>query len=597
MILRIRIEARDDGGWLVLADDGDGASTRAELSAEAVADLQIGVATAHAARPAVAIGALEHLRAKADEQVGAALASALGRAPAVSSRLGRALGASEAKEEPLLVAIEATDPDVRALPWELLAAAVGEPPLELTGRGRVVRLLPGVRPPSARRAPAVIAWSPTPDDPRCAERLAALEELARRLALPWERCAAPWQSPARPGAVLHVVCHGERLEDSVALAIDGSSRSAAGTAHSSSLLLRGAVAVVLDVCESGHPTPRELDSVAGRFLSAGAGACVAPFARLSTEAAQRFAEGFYASLVVGDPLHEAVGAGRRGVQALGRGDPESRWTNFGLLVSSVGAATAAWTHGAGWHPEGWPAPAPGAAAHLAAARELAESLASGFVGVEHLVLALGHAGLEDPFLDRLAALLFASHATLRRRLGSLRPGASVSSAPRLTPRLVRLSRGLPDGFSLSDLWRALAADPGHSLHELAGMPLDPGGGTVVGSETAAGAPGEEAPGAGGLEVSGGPEDGRRLEPAPGDVLGRASRTSRAQHALYAETRLTDPTLKRHHLTWRGDGRIELARAAMLLRAGWEIDVPAGDFIVRVGDLLELTEGTRLRGIG
>lgn len=146
---------------------------------------------------------------------------------------------------------------------------------------------------------------------------------------------------------------------------------------------------------------------------------------------------------------------------------------------------------------------------------------------------------------------------------------------RPTPRLAALARVLTPGFDTEQLVSLLLADP-----DGWGRWLDPDR--------------DFGPPAADLAVLGGPEDGRRLDLSPGDVVGRSA-PDRPGAALYADTVVTDGRVSRHHLVWHGDGRVEILGKVSPLDA--ITAEPGGIRTVAIGELLAVTEATWLVGVG
>ncbi len=213
-----------------------------------------------------------------------------------------------------------------------------------------------------------------------------------------------------------------------------------------------------------------------------------------------------------------------------------------------------------WLPRGCPAPNGDAQAFLSKARQRADERADGFVGIEHLLLALE----EHPVQGRAAAH---ARAILRggrfeARLSRLAPAADDRDPDwNGTPRLRAISGRLPDGFGVGDLWEAIVDERERGLqgidleHCLLESPPKNWG---------------EQP-ARGLQVTGGPEDGRCLFPADGDWVGRAWPGRALDHGLYAECVLEDATISRGgDLQWLGLGRVRIQRGGTHYR--WDGDV-------------------------
>ena len=344
----------DEGGSVrIEVSDGAGRPAHAVIDEDTLAATS--TRTAQLLRPSmgVLLPGQDRQVTEAEQQAGRLLA-ALVRQPSLAPRLDTLLGHAAGAGQQAVVVVDAEDPRARALPWELLADAAGDG-LELSGIPVVRRLDAPPAPPVDPTRSGVGAWSPSPDDPVCARRLATLDD----------HSAPAW---------LHVVCHGTADAQGVALVADGAEVAPTSAAHALGRHLRGARAAILEVCDSaGGPT--ETDTLASAVLRAGARACVAPRQRLAADAAAAFASGFHA--------HEAnllgrLLAGRAAVRALASPRPDARWhvpaLHIGDLRVLSDAAEAAWP--------GWP-PTLAAVARAATARAV-----QGFVGIEHLLDAL-----------------------------------------------------------------------------------------------------------------------------------------------------------------------------------------------------------------
>jgi len=252
-----------------------------------------------------------------------------------------------------------------------------------------------------------------------------------------------------------------------------------------------------------------------------------------------------------------------------------------------------------WSPAGWSRVTPGAARLLDAARREAEAMGAGFVGLEHLVRALGTTADRES----LAAIRFALSPyrnALFERLGHLRRVGSRVPDWRGTPRLRALGDVLPADVDVVGLWQAIWNEPTLALQALAEMPVDlvaPGMDSQDRTLEPDGVRLQQlvqtaTPTA--LEVLGGPEDGQRFQPGEGDVVGRHTSGSMTTHGLYRDTVLVDPYLSRSALVWLGPGRVSLSRQAARRRANQWQDVGPGPIHVMVGDQLLITPATRLR---
>jgi DNA-binding winged helix-turn-helix (wHTH) protein len=202
-----------------------------------------------------------------------------------------------------------------------------------------------------------------------------------------------------------------------------------------------------------------------------------------------------------------------------------------------------------WAPTGCPTPGADASALLSTARQTAEERGDGFVGLEHLLLALERHPVEGEGADHARAILRGGRFEVR--LAQLVPSKDERQPDwRGTPRLQTIVAGLSDDFGAEVLMDAIAREPARglqaidlefSLLEVTGSPW--GQRTVQC-----------------VEIAGGPEDGRRLRPKPNEWIGRAWPGHEVDHGLYAECVLEDATISRRgDLLWLGDGRVRLRR--------------------------------------
>lgn len=221
------------------------------------------------------------------------------------------------------------------------------------------------------------------------------------------------------------------------------------------------------------------------------------------------------------------------------------------------------------------------------AEAVAREHRSGFVGVEHLLIAAAHGPLGGgPVGDRVAA-------AARRVATSLIAGLSAYDGPAeravVTPALRAVLAKRP--LDLDGLWAGLAASGDSTLDELLGAPvLAPVDAITTLKSFVIDLP-EFPPAA--LVVMGGPEDGRRVVLSAGETLGRAAPEGGPEHALYASGP-SDPRLSRRHLVWLGGGRVSLVRPGRLVRERHPVLCGPGVVEVSVGDVLELTPATRVR---
>ena len=317
------------------------------------------------------------------------------------------------------------------------------------------------------------------------------------------------------------------------------------------------------------------------------------------EAAQAFAGGLYAGLVRSDSLTGAVNSGRRAVRGLSLPWPDARWSRIQLTVTSLQLPESLlWRS---WLPEGWPRPSQAAAAVLHQAHALAEH--HGFVGVEHLLLAIADAPVQG-YLSRVKSRCSARQKRLEDLLVRWVP-TPTRPTWRGTPRLRALGDRLPDGFTLEQLWEHLLDHHPTLLEWLLDLDLSihqhSGSGFETETSNDAFFLQRDVP-PGGLEVLGGPECGRRLTPAPGATIGRHDAHTSRPDVLYAHTPCTDTKLSREHLVWHGRGRITAVQKGRRHTSISHIPPrearrPLTDDTVMVGDLLRIGGSTVLLVIG
>ena len=579
----VRTEGRAE---VELADRGT-RPVRAPLPAELLADTEARLARM-LAPPAVLIPGLDVSRSDDEARAGQLLGALVTRDPALAHALGAWLGEARGRDHVPVLVVDMLEPCDRALPWELFA--LDGPPLEVAEGVAIVRRLPG---PAAQPLPvgplSVVGWCADPDDPASQRLLAGVDEALVASGLGPHH--PPDVAPEGP-VLLHLIGHGRQLAEGFAVASADGHASAPTTAHVLRPLLQRAALVVLDVCEAADSTRAELDTLAGQLVRSGARAVLAPVQRLAVEAAEASTRALYPTLAAGAGPVAAVAAARRAVRALASPHPDGRWTNLGLFLADVSVLDAAPLVGGGWRPDGWPAPGADLAQLLARAHEESTRRDSGFVGLEHLMLAQRGLDLGGPAARAAAD---AADGPGVRRLLKLRRVAEREPQVGGTPRLQRLGARLMPGASVEDLWATLWSDPDGALAALAGhaRPL------VAADATAETLDPEESQGpttaATALEVLGGPEDGRRLALAPGDTLGRVGGDATASQLLYADTAVVDPFLSRRALEWVGVGVVRPKKAARhFVDPSWRS--VRGDVPLRAGELLEVSPATCLRGV-
>ncbi len=312
----------------------------------------------------------------------------------------------------------------------------------------------------------------------------------------------------------------------------------------------------------------------------------------SAEADRYAAAAVLHALFAGAPPKAGPGQGLEGregrtLRKLGARDPQQRLSTRNALERLTAAPT-----GPRPPPGGWPSCTRPMAELLNSAYDLAVAGGHGFLGLEHLVLALRR-DARDPGARRLWMLVGDTELAMRSVLAGLTP-IETPKEPGLTPRLEQWRDALDDGFDASALEALLREDRGHALHELsaAGALLasgQDGGASTLGIEQLAPMGGPTT-----LVVVGGPEDGRVLvTSADTGWVGRHDGGTTVVAPLYVEAPCTDRRLSRRHLHWR-EGAVELRRPAKAVSALGDATLRPGVHTLPAGTLLELTPSTRVR---
>lgn len=441
LLLRVTVEA--DNQWRLLVGNLSERFHEARIDPDRLAAVRAALANWESLKPRIVpIRGNDRPFRQAEEDLGRALIRILGSSQQLTQSFASEYGAARAQGQPLVVLVDAEDPEVRRIPWELLAGDEAGLPLEAAHAGIVARLLPG------RGRPAVLpenlgvnvaVWCPTPADPVCAEVLEALDlTLARSEAGPAYRIdphAGTTPPPEIGSTVLHIVCHGQHDAEEVRLLVGQDSAGPPVAVARLAAWVATADVVVLDVCEAGATTQSLLDALPGRFIAAGARAVIAPTRRCGGRAAEAFTAGFYSSWARGGSLAMSAAAGRNEVAAMGLGVQDSRWYNHVLYVPDADAPSRAGPPPAFWRPEGWPRPRREAEQLLRVAKELSDRDGLGFVGVEHLALALAHGEGSGVLTTRIRLLLAGKVGQLEgHKKGLTAPGGRHPDS-RGTPRL------------------------------------------------------------------------------------------------------------------------------------------------------------------
>lgn len=595
-----------EGGWTVSVGDGQTSERWGNIPRTTVATAMADVRAALGPQATVLLRNSDAARTRREEQAGRALASLLQQAGPAWAQVKFLLGVAQGRGLDPVVVVDAADVDVRALPWELLAADAEDLPLETLGAA-IARRAPGhYAPAHAAGASAlqVIRWSPTPGDPTCARLTEAVDGVLAAAGLPATREAhAGAEAPDR-AIVLQVVCHGEAALGAVALMLDEDALAAGTALHVLAPVIRRACVVVFDVCEAGAATTLQVESLAGRFIAGGAAACIAPIRQANADALAEFARGFYPALARGGTLRAAVAAGRRAVRDRALPGAESRWCNQAWFVRDLATAVGPGPVRVRWRPPGWPVVADDLHDLLEAARAVAERSRHGYVGLEHLAVAVATTPVDGTAAAYLRHALHGRETTLLAVPNGMAPEPKRVLGCRPTPRLCDVGRLVPAGATAEQGLRALLEAADHPLYDV-GVPLTGLTRTVEPFDATRdhtdAHPGDAAPGttlgppATRVEVRGGPEDGRVYAPRPGEHVGRWDEEILPEHALYEHSWLGDRALGRHHLRYVAPGEFVLARRARRILDRGYADVPPGPCTLHAGEVLALTRFTQLVG--
>lgn len=432
------------------------------------------------------------------------------------------------------------------------------------------------RPPAARTGAACYTLRVL----RCERSKAAREtrDYAARLDSALRQAGAPVAEQVEDHAPTRFR-HDAELLHLVALGMEGERRALEALDEPTlAALLPRVRMVVLEVWDPIGKGEHSLRKVAMHALKGGAPACVVPRVAPEPEAWGAWMEGFYRALSEGKDPRQAVKAAdtlaqvRAGVSAPFSLVRPRGWQ--GLDQPLVRRA---------WRPARWPEPAPEASRLLQAMFSAVRRRRCGYVGVEQLVEALRGEEALHPGVAPLLRHVGPHRAALRRSWEELVPAGGCGPDWRGTPRLQELGERLLPDFGADELLDALKDACDALLIGLSEDEVDP---ETLPTLTPAQ----------GLEVVGGPEDGRQLVLDPGERLGRAMPGEPAEHVLYGESFLTDLRLSRVHLEWQSDGRVLLPRTATLLSRGERSFVGPGRVELFAEDVLQLTRATRLRGL-
>lgn len=562
----LQVMGPDTGPWTISLGPPGTRPASGLLPPEAVERLVDDI-TELAARPGrVLVPGRDRKQVRAEAAIGQRLL----RATSTSPDLLRAWGVAAARlgDHGGVVLIDAHPLRARALPWELLAHTPDAPPMALAHRTLIARLCPGPEAsPTSRSEPVPAVWrlGDTADP--------IVEQVVEGLQHAW---SAPLSPPKTDTATwLHVIAHGA-VDDTGTLALQLGTREADSSVAMDQLAphLSHAVVTLLAVCHGGGTLSRTLAELPAQLVHAGAPVVVGSADTVSPEALSAFTRGLADS--THNSVLDAIAAGWRSVRAAALPWPDARWHRLRVFVPRVDGLQVAL------------APTrPGIHTLLAAARVHADTLLSGYCGLEHLLLAL--IDVEVP--RSLAALRYRARLHRQRiqaQLGALRPGVTAH-APDWSPRLRAHLASLPPHTDLEGFWRPLLRSASPLLAELLDLPAHAVG-RDASFDTVGTARFMPSPPATHLEVLGGPEDGRFLTPSPGDWIGRPSSSAPSAWSLYEGTPLIDPRVSRQHVQWVGPGRLQCRRPVRVGRVEMTDRVE-----LHVGQVLHLGGATRLVG--
>jgi hypothetical protein len=553
VVARLRIDVDEGVGWKVDLDDFRGRRAVGTLSFDKVTDLVAGV---HAAtqRRGLLVGPVARAQSEQGQiRAGRYLARVFGASSEVAARLG-ALRERAGQRGVLHLVVDAPAPEVASLPWELIAPGEDDVPFEFTGEGVIARqAVPGPHPPGPW-LPGGMQVVALDEDPIVASRSSRLREMVSQ------------------ASVVFLVCHGTRVDD---LLLVGQATASGWSSVLEPVLAEGAP-LVLEVCHGGMSVDDPVSSMASWLVRAGARGCVAPAASLAPEAAEAFASGFLHALGGEASLAMAAAAGRAAVRGLPRADLEADASRLRLWVGYVEGAVGVAPSAA--------KVVPGIPLVLADAAAIARDLRSGFVGVEHLALALLDSRPDGVLLRWTRSRLISAGPAVSQALGGWNSDRPLQLSPRLQRWLDLLERPVT-----TDLWDALLRDDGHVLHELCGGTLRAPDAPATATATSP----EPPPRGPGIMVASGPWDGQDLELSDGAWLGRPAREAGPDVPLQPPD-CVDGRLSRRHLRWLGDRQLEVHRRIKVTRGGQVVDLSSGTWSGEAGDLVALSASTWLR---
>ncbi|NOY27750.1 MAG: CHAT domain-containing protein [Oligoflexia bacterium] len=607
--LLLQVFVEPDGGWRIAVGSVGTSAALGHLAPDAAADLLAGVQAevGVGAFPVLLVPGDDVVVTAAEERAGRRLSTVFQASPEIARAVAESRGAAAATGQQLVVLVDVRDLALRNLPWECLASDATGLPLESAGDGIVVRLGAGrVRPWGDRVRP--VLWCSDAQDPAVSELAEGVRSACRAAAFP-DPVSPTGRPRPREATVVFLVGHAQALDQQLRVLGDEGPLSPSTVAHSLQPWLCQAALVVLLMCEGGLRCSSASAGLVDQILAAGAAAVLASDLRLDQDAACLALSGIVSTLGQGRSLGFALAEGRRRVRAAAQPFPDARWWRLGLTVAhadAIGWAPAARQLSAQWDPDD------DARTLLCDAMALAEARGQHWLGLEHLALAVPPEMLSDRHV-RLAVRR--NRARLTGWLDAFEPADGPPH--RLSPRLDRVRQALPARFSVDQLAAAIVKDLPPGLAErldLVSTRVDAtelssffGDADALDTDSSCGIESSDdlathkmqpyVYARGGpwqhLEVLGGPEDGRRVRPERGDLVGRSAPQGHAHHALYDHVGGVDPYLSRRHLRGDVDGAVVLQRSGHCLIAADSKDQPAGRVKLSAGDLLALTPLTWL----
>jgi hypothetical protein len=582
----LRVDPTPDGAWEVWLNIPSQRPLRARVEPSALRALPAQLAALHEPPPVATPlrGPRDAARVLLEESVGRTLAQVFSAGPGFGAELARVKAL--ARKQPYLLAVDSDHASVRELPWELLCATPTGQPLEVSNEAVVVRLGTAGAPPRPQPAwdLAVRTWTPDPEDRVVSTLLGRVDEGVRKAGWPAPRpVGEAW--PHEDDALV-VILVGPAHK--IAPVLDPSTVAAALEEEDDTpalyTLLRRADLVVLLASDQGKTLAIRPEEWAARVLKAGAQAVVVASGPVRMEASAAFCEGLFAGFAEAGALPGAVAAARKSVRAFAHPAPDGRWSRWQLTVGAVHKGPALVKRPL--LPPGWPKPSAEAMPLFRQLRSLFDKHDPGFVGVEHLLLAWGEVS-PRPATERLIGLLRGKAPAVRSSLAWYTERTEAEAGSRWTLRMLRLSGSLEADFSLDALWKVLLSEAGYLLRQVLDQPQ---GGVTTDTMVSAGwAPPATSELATGLEILGGPEDGRKLYPKPGDVIGRYNPSAPCAQPLYGDTAATDPALSRGHLQWVEKGWLDPLKPVAEAPRG-------GRLLLRLGEVRRITPGTTVIGI-